>query len=166
VLLLHAVAGGIARPGSAAPLTWGMEGRLSHSRTGELGGSSPQEAARLCGRLALEKKGEEVAILDLRQVQIGCDFFVIISGKSETHVRALAEWVSEQVERLLGTRPWHVEGRTHGRWVLLDYVDWVVHIFHGETREYYRLDHLWGDAPVERLAEEGIAAADDGERDA
>ncbi len=121
---------------------------------------TPQEAARACAQLALEKKGEEVTILDLRDFEIGCDFFVLISGKTETHVRSLAEWIGDEMESRFGARAWHVEGRTHGRWILLDYVDWVAHIFHRETREYYRLENLWGDAPAERLADGSPDAPD------
>jgi len=126
---------------------------LSEARARDRERPSALEGARLSGGLALERKGEEVAILDLTQFEIGADYFVLVSGRTETHVRALADWITESIESRLGMRPWHVEGRTHGRWVLLDYVDWVVHVFHRETREYYMLDRLWGDAPVERLAD-------------
>ena len=93
-------------------------------------------------RLLEETKAEEVIALDLRELSSMCDYFLIASGTSEQHVRALAE----AVESGLGVRPWHREGTEGRRWVLLDYVDVVVHVFHRETRDYYRLEHLWADA--------------------
>ena len=113
---------------------------------------TPEAFARFAANVALEKKGEEVLLLDLRAFPIGCDFFLIVSGKSDLHVRAIADAIAEGTGREHGERPWHVEGLTHGRWVLLDYVDWVVHVFHAETRDYYLLERLWADAPVERLS--------------
>jgi ribosome-associated protein len=71
---------------------------------------------------------------------------VIASGTSDTQVRAIAENVMEGVERAGGGSPWHVEGLAPGRWVLLDYIDFVVHVFHHEVRDYYQLERLWGDA--------------------
>jgi ribosome-associated protein len=74
-----------------------------------------------------------------------CDYFFICSGSSEVQVKAIAEAVEEQL-RARDVRPWHIEGREGRRWVLLDYVEVVVHVFHERTREYYMLDRLWGDA--------------------
>jgi len=110
---------------------------------------SAHESARLGAQLALAKKGEEIVILDLRGFEIGCDFFVIVSASSEPHVRAIADGILEGTAQQSGDHPWHIEGLTHGRWVLLDYVDWVVHVFHAQTRGYYMLERLWGDAPRE-----------------
>src|SRR5690349_3087264 len=102
-----------------------------------------QRAAHIC----LEHKANDVVILDLRGVSDMTDFFVLASGTSDTHVRALGEHVVEELKRD-GAAPHHVEGLTQGRWVLLDYVDFVVHLFHPELREFYQLERLWGDAPV------------------
>src|SRR5213595_3766874 len=102
-----------------------------------------QRAAQVC----LENKANDVVILDLRGVSDMTDFFVIASGTSDTHVRALGEHVVEELKRD-GAAAHHVEGLTQGRWVLLDYVDFVVHLFHPELREFYQLERLWGDAPV------------------
>ena len=113
---------------------------------------TPAALAREAADVALDKKAEEIVLLDLRRFPILCDCFLIASGRSELHVRAIAEAVSEATARRHGVRPWHVEGLTNGRWVLLDYVDWVVHVFHAETREYYLLERLWADAPMERLS--------------
>jgi ribosome-associated protein len=89
-----------------------------------------------------------VRVLDLRGLTDAADFFVIGSGTSDVQVRGIAENVIEQVERAGGGPPWHVEGLAAGRWVLLDYVDVVVHVFHHELRAYYQLERLWGDAPA------------------
>jgi ribosome-associated protein len=113
---------------------------------------TPEACARFAAEVALEKKGEEILLLDLRSFPILCDCFLIVSGRSELHVRAIADAIAEETARRTSTHPWHVEGMAHGRWVLLDYVDWVVHVFHVETRDYYLLDRLWADAPVERLS--------------
>jgi ribosome-associated protein len=122
--------------------------------------SAPDLAHRVA-RLALEKKGEAVTILDLRGLSSACDFFVLASGLSELQVKAMAEHIEETLSHE-ATRPWHVEGRHLRRWILIDYVDVVVHLFHRETREFYRLENLWADAPREDVVEmamaDGVAA--------
>lgn len=92
-------------------------------------------------------QGREVLVLDLRSVSDAMDFFIIASGTSDAHVRGLADSVLKKVARK-GGDPHHAEGIPAGRWVLLDYVDFVVHLFHPETRAFYQLERLWGDAPV------------------
>ncbi|MFH1143934.1 MAG: ribosome silencing factor [Candidatus Eisenbacteria bacterium] len=133
---------------------------MSGSGSGDRERPSDLAGTRLSGELALERKGEDVAILDLRGFEIGCDFFVMVSGRTETHVRDIADHIVDELARRLRARPWHIEGRAYGRWILLDYVHWVVHIFHHEAREYYQLEHLWGDAPIERLIDAQAAPAD------
>lgn len=96
--------------------------------------------------LALERKAQDVVALDLRGISSAADFFVIASGTSDVQVKAIAEHITEEL-RKEGSRPDHVEGLTGGRWVLLDYVDFVVHVFHPQTRGFYQLETLWGDAP-------------------
>ena len=86
-------------------------------------------------------------MLDLRGLCDATDFFVIATGTSDTHVRSLAEKVIETM-RQAGRRPHHVEGLTSGRWVLLDFVDLVVHVFHPTLRDFYQLERLWADAPA------------------
>jgi ribosome-associated protein len=86
-------------------------------------------------------------VLDLRTLSDATDFFIIASGTSDTHVRALADHVVQALGQA-GRRPHHVEGVTAGRWALLDYVDFVVHIFHPAVREFYQLERLWADAPT------------------
>jgi ribosome-associated protein len=91
-------------------------------------------------------KARQVVILDLRGLTDATDFFVIASGTSDAHVRGIADSVMEKMGRS-GVRTHHVEGLTTGRWVLLDYVDFVIHLFHPETRSFYQLERLWSDAP-------------------
>ena len=106
--------------------------------------------AREAAELALSKKAEDVVILDLRELSTVTDFFVICSGSSDTHVKAISDAIEDGLEAK-GARKWHIEGYTHKRWVLLDYVDVVVHVFHQKTREFYLLERLWGDAKIERV---------------
>lgn len=94
-----------------------------------------------------ERKAMDGVVLDLRGVSDATDYFVVVSGTSDTHVRAVAEHVLDAL-RNKGVRPHHVEGLAAGRWVLLDFVDFVVHIFHPALREFYQLERLWGDAPL------------------
>jgi ribosome-associated protein len=99
---------------------------------------------------ALSKKAEDIKVLDLRNLTAITDFFVICTGNSDTHVKAVADAVVEG-SKDLGERPWHKEGITHKSWVLLDYVEVVVHIFLNETRKFYALEKLWGDAEVTEI---------------
>lgn len=94
-----------------------------------------------------DHKAADILVLDLRDVSDATDFFVIATGGSDTHVRALAERVLETM-RDAGRTPHHVEGVTAGRWVLLDFVDFVVHVFHPSLRTFYQLERLWADAPT------------------
>jgi ribosome-associated protein len=91
-------------------------------------------------------KARQVVVLDLRGLNDAADFFVIASGTSDAHVRGIADSVMDKMGRT-GVRTHHVEGLTTGRWVLLDYVDFVIHLFHPETRNFYQLERLWSDAP-------------------
>jgi ribosome-associated protein len=101
--------------------------------------------AERCARLLHEKKAEDIQVLDLRKLGAVTDFFVVANGTSSPHVKALAEHVEDTL-RQAGQRPWHTEGYAAERWVLLDYVNVVVHVFHPRTREFYLLERLWGDA--------------------
>lgn len=88
-----------------------------------------------------DRKAVDPIVLDLRGLSEATDYFVIASGTSDAHVRGMAEHLMARLH------PHHVEGLAQGRWVLLDYVDLVVHLFHPELREFYQLERLWGDAP-------------------
>ena len=98
-------------------------------------------------RAADDLKAREMVVLDLRGINDATDFFIIASGTSDAHVRGIADSVMEAMHKA-GQRPHHVEGLTTGRWVLLDFVDFVVHLFHPEARAFYQLERLWSDAPV------------------
>ena len=97
--------------------------------------------------MALDHKANDVVVLSLAGVSDMTDFFVIASGTSDTHVRALGDHIQEEL-RKDGARAHHVEGIQQGRWVLLDYVDFVVHLFHPSLRNFYQLERLWSDAQV------------------
>ena len=112
-----------------------------------------QDLAREAARLTLTKRAEDVVILDLRALDGVCDFFVIATGHSEIQVRAIANAVEEGLRESRRLKPWHSEGFEARRWILLDYVDVVVHVFHARAREYYLLDKLWGDAAREDVAD-------------
>ena len=101
---------------------------------------------RRAAELALERKANQVVALDLRKISSATDFFVVMSGTSDVHVKAIAEHILEELAKE-GARPDHVEGMSGGRWILLDYIDFVVHVFHPKTRDFYQLEDLWGDAP-------------------
>jgi len=97
--------------------------------------------------LIFNKKGFDVKILDLRKLTTITDYFVVCSGDSDTQVKAIADEVDKEM-RDEGIRPWHTEGYQALNWILIDFVDVVVHIFKKETREFYNLEKLWGDAPM------------------
>ena len=101
---------------------------------------------RAAADAAVGKKAADPIALDLRALDGVADYFLIVSGASEPQVKAIAEAVEDQLRERHGRKPWHVEGREGRRWVLLDYVEFVVHVFHEKTREYYLLERLWGDA--------------------
>ncbi len=110
----------------------------------------------------LERKAQDITVLDLRAVSGAvADFFVIGTGGSDRQVRAVANAVRERIrEEGTGERPWHEEGFEHLRWVLLDYVDLVVHVFSEDRRAFYDLERLWGDARVEHVSGEAGSAAE------
>ena len=105
----------------------------------------PSEIQR-ASELSLELKASDVVVLDLRGISTATDYFVIASGTSDVQVKAIAEHVRDELKKE-SVRPEHVEGLRGGRWVLMDYVDFVVHVFHPQAREFYQLERLWGDAP-------------------
>ena len=104
-----------------------------------------EQLLKLAAQAAASKKAVDMVGLDLAGLDGVADYFLICSGTSEPQVKAIAEAVEDQL-RAAGAKPWHIEGREFRRWVLLDFVDVVVHVFHEKTREYYLLERLWGDA--------------------
>jgi ribosome-associated protein len=114
---------------------------------------SPLALARAAGRLAFDKKGFDVRILRLKELSSVCDYFVIASGEADIQVKAIAAAIYDGLARL-GQKPVYREGHREGNWVLLDYIDVVVHVFYEPTRRFYALEKLWGDAPVEELSDD------------
>lgn len=113
---------------------------------------SSKDLSELVAKGMTEKKGLDIAILDLRNVKNSItDFFVICSGNSDTQIDALANSVEEEVYKYSKTEPWQKEGKANGEWILIDYVDVVAHIFNKERRKHYDLEELWGDAEVTYL---------------
>lgn len=105
------------------------------------------DLAHKAGEYALERKANEVLILDLRKITSITDYFVICSGDADVQVRAIADNIITKLKEE-DINVWNVEGFEAGRWILLDFVDVVVHIFLQEAREFYGLERLWGDAPT------------------
>jgi len=99
-----------------------------------------------------EVKGDNVKLIDLREIEnTVCDFFVVCSGNSNTQVDAIESSIRKQVSKAMKDKPWHVEGQENSKWVLMDYVNVVVHIFQKETRQYYDIEGLWGDAKITEI---------------
>lgn len=109
---------------------------------------SSKRLANRAAKLALTKKAEDVISMDLRGLTSSCDFFVICEGSSDVHVKAIADAIIDGLAES-DEKVWHKEGYEGKRWILLDYVNVVVHVFDKETREYYQLERLWGDAKTE-----------------
>ncbi|HEX9235830.1 MAG TPA: ribosome silencing factor [Actinomycetota bacterium] len=103
--------------------------------------------ARIAARAASSKQAEAVVVLDVRELITITDYFVIASGASDRQVDTIADEVVKTLKGR-GVRPVRKEGEVGSRWILLDFVDFVVHVFRREERDYYRLDNLWADAPL------------------
>jgi ribosome-associated protein len=117
------------------------------ARAAEHSGADAFGALQLVTETLAGRKAVDPIVLDLRGLTAAADYFVIVSGTSDAHVRGMAEHLMTALAPH-GIAPHHVEGLGQGRWVLLDYVDFVVHVFHPELRGFYQLERLWGDAPV------------------
>ncbi len=92
-------------------------------------------------------KGENITILDLREIDnTACDYFIICDGNSNTQINAIAGSIQKIVSKELHDKPWHIEGEENAEWVLMDYVNVVVHVFQKNIREFYNIENLWGDA--------------------
>lgn len=125
------------------------------------------ELARACGRYADDKQAEGIIILDLRGISQLTDFFVICTGNSLPHLKAVRGEIADKLVEDHGVRPNHKDGIAESQWMILDYIDVVVHIFHHEKRSIYSLEDLWGDAPRldwktgEALVEEEVEVAEE-----
>jgi ribosome-associated protein len=109
---------------------------------------SSAELAQRAAAILLDRKANDVVLLSLKGVSDMTDYFLIASGTSDTHVRALGNAVLEDMKKETAQTAHHVEGLQAGRWVLLDYVDFVVHVFHPTLRNFYQIERLWADAEV------------------
>ena len=110
--------------------------------------SQVEELAQRAAAILNDRKANDVVLLSLKGVSDMTDYFLIASGTSDTHVRALGNAVLEDLKKDTGQTANHVEGLAQGRWVLLDYVDFVVHVFHPTLRNFYQIERLWADARV------------------
>ena len=110
--------------------------------------------ARIAARVAEENRGRDIVILDLREMTCMFDFFVIVTGASRRQLHAVSEEIDRVLQEELGDRRMGIEGYEESRWILLDYGDIVIHMFEPETRAYYALEELWGQAKRVPLVEE------------
>jgi ribosome-associated protein len=108
----------------------------------------PSEQVNFIAKTLSDKKAEKIRILDLRGVTTMADYFIICTSASDVHSKTLADEVSEKVADEYYEKPWRREGLEVRRWIILDYVHVVVHIFNAETRDYYGLERMWNDAKV------------------
>jgi len=102
---------------------------------------------QLCRECADNKKAKDIVVLDVRKLSSVTDFFVIASGISEPHLRAILEEITDRLRKEHDVRPRAVDGTVHGAWVVLDFFDVIVHLMRADVRERYDLESLWGDAP-------------------
>jgi ribosome-associated protein len=105
-----------------------------------------KKLAQLCRDFADNKKAENIVMLDVRKVSSVTDYFIIASGTSEPHLRAIVEEITSQLRDEHGVRPLRTDGSIHGAWVVMDFFDVIVHVMRADVRERYDLESLWGDA--------------------
>ncbi|MFL5824434.1 MAG: ribosome silencing factor [Solirubrobacteraceae bacterium] len=113
---------------------------------------TPEELAAAVAQYAGDRKALEIVQLDLRRIIGYTDYFVICTGRTERQTKAIHDSIHEGMKAEYGRLPERVEGVSGGRWILMDYLDVVVHVFTPDTREYYRLEQLWGEAPMQAVA--------------
>jgi ribosome-associated protein len=112
---------------------------------------TPEQMASEIAAFAADRKALEIVQLDLREMIGYTDYFVICNGRSDRQTKAIHDAIHAGMKEQHGLLPRRVEGVTESQWILMDYLDVVVHVFTPETREYYRLEQLWGEAPVQAL---------------
>ncbi|PID57821.1 ribosome silencing factor [candidate division KSB3 bacterium] len=118
-----------------------------------------REGALCAAEAALDKKAQNIILLDVSQLTTCADYFLICSGHSPTQVKAIVFNI-EQALKERGTRPLHIEGQSEARWVLMDYDELIIHVFHENAREFYDLERLWKDAPCTTFEDPTEAAPD------
>jgi ribosome-associated protein len=119
--------------------------------------TTPEELATTIAEFAGEPKALDIVQLDLRGVIGYTDYFIICTGRTDRQVKAIHDAILAGCKGRLGVAPRRVEGLTQANWILMDYLDVVVHVFTPETREFYRLEQLWGEAPSLELSAAGAA---------
>ena len=118
-----------------------------------------RKLALLCRELADNKKAEDIVILDLRKLSTITDYFVICTGSSEPHLRAIVDEIQEHLEEEEQISPRGTDGSINTSWVVLDYFDVIVHVMRKDVRELYKLEDLWGDAPIVKPRKKRAAVA-------
>lgn len=132
--------------------TFGKENRLAPEQ------NDSQARALLCVNACLTKKAQDLTILDVRALSSFTDYFILCTGTSDRQVQAICTAVQEYLkERKI--RPLGIEGERHGRWILMDYGDVVIHIFYEAVRELYDLERLWSEAPLRKVPDEATHLA-------
>jgi ribosome-associated protein len=118
-----------------------------------------RKLALLCREFADNKKADDIAILDVRELSSVTDYFVIASGTSEPHLRAIVDEVKDKLREDHDLRPKAIDGTLHAAWVVLDYFDVIVHVMRSDVRQRYDLETLWGDAPRVKVRKRAAARA-------
>jgi ribosome-associated protein len=127
--------------------------RRAVDRSGEaVEAMAPEALADRIARIASERKALEIRVLDVRSMISYTDFFVVCSGNTDRQARAIHDAVRQEMKDVHGLLPRRVEGEREARWILMDYLDCVAHVFTPDARSYYRLEQLWGEAPSRTVA--------------
>jgi len=113
---------------------------------------TPEQLLSEISAYASDRKAIDIVWLDLREIIGYTDYFLICTGRTDRQTKAIGDAIHEGMKQAHGILPRRVEGRTEARWILLDYLDVIVHVFTPEAREFYRLEQLWGEAPATRTA--------------
>ena len=121
-----------------------------------------KKLALLCRKLADDRKAENLVVLDVRKLSSVTDYFVLASGTSQPHLRAIVEEISSKLREEHDLRPARTDGMASGQWVVLDFFDVIVHVMHTEVRQRYDLEGLWGDAKAMKPAKRKKSAAKKG----
>src|SRR3954447_3498023 len=121
------------------------------ARKEEIQELSPEELATRIAEIASDKVAHDIRVFDLRGIVSYTDFFVICTGNTERQTKAIHDGIYQELKDVHGRLPRRVEGLTESRWILMDYLDAVIHIFTPDARGYYRLEQLWGDAPSQTV---------------
>ena len=118
-------------------------------------GSDAEKLSEIIVQGMQDKKASDIVVMDLRKVKNAvADFFIICSGNSDKQLDAIADSIDEKVSKTIKENPWHIEGKNNKEWMLLDYINVVAHIFKKDSRDFYSLERLWGDAEITEIDSE------------